>query len=160
MSELDDRDMVAERLDRHLRARLIDYLQNRVGDHSELAKEMVSARAWAAREFEAYRDRWDVLLEVLEDSRLVPAKADQVDLLTDRESSILAALVIRSEESSELRPRDLAEKLGMSDRSVDNYLRRMEKAGLVVRHRVPGKRAVLVFPTRKAVELADQLALE
>lgn len=153
----DDRQQAVERLDRYLRARLLAYLQNREGERAQLAKALVAARTWAVREVETHRDRWSLLLEVLEDSRRVASRAEQVELLTNRESSILAKLVIGASESSGMRPRDLAARLGTSEQNVNNYLRRMEEEGLVVRHRAPGQRAVLVFPTRKAIDLAEQL---
>lgn len=153
----DDPGQTAEHLDRYLRARLLDFLQNREGERGELSKALVGARNWAVRQKLDYRDRWSLLLEVLEDSRSVPAKVEQLDLLTDRETSILAQLVISSEKTSGARPKDLAKTLKTSEQNVNNYLRRMQKAGLVVRHRMPGQRAVLVFPTRKAIRLAEQL---
>jgi DNA-binding MarR family transcriptional regulator len=152
----DDREQAVERLDRYLRARLLAYLQNRDGERAQLAKALVAARTWAVREVETHRDRWSLLLEVLEDSRRVASTAEQVELLTDRESSILTKLAIGASESSGLRPKDLAARLGTSEQNVNNYLRRLETAGLVVRHRAPGQRAVLVFPTRKALDLADR----
>ena len=155
----EDREQAAEQLDRYLRVRLLEFLQNRQGERAELSKALLAARTWAVREVEAYRERWSLLIEVLEGSRRVPSRAEQVELLTDRESSILAQLVLGSKGTSGLRPKDLADRLETSEQNVNNYLRRMEKAGLVARHRMPGQRAVLVFPTRQGIESAERLEL-
>lgn len=148
-----------KRLDRYLRARLIEFLQNREGDRSELADALLDARTWAAREHTDHVERWSLFLEILEKSRNIPSTVEQVDLLTDTEAAILAQLVIDTEDLNQLRPKDLAERLGKSEQNVNNYLRRMEEAGLVSRHRVPGKRTVWVFATHKAVQLAEKLGL-
>lgn len=161
--ETGDRDYAVERLDRYLRSALLDFLQNRKGDRNELGNALLAARQWALRDkLELFGNRWSFLLELLEDSRQIPARAEQHALLTDRESSILRELVrtaVLAEAACDLRPKDLAGILKTSEQNVNNYLRRLENQGLLVRHRAPGQRAVVVFPTRLGLELAHQLKL-
>ncbi len=148
----------AQQLDRYLRARLLEFLQSRRGDRDELEEAFMAARTWAVRTVTDYRQRWEIFLEILSDSEQVESAVEQIKLLTDRESEILLE-ILDSEQMFELRPSDLAKRLKLSDQNVNNYVRRLERAGLVTRQRLKKRGLTFISPTARAFELADQLKL-
>lgn len=145
-------------LDRTLRLRLLELLQDRQGDAAELARALVEAADWAARaEAVGWRERWRGLLELLRDGERMPSIAREAEALLAEPGGWPATFLRRlAEWGSPARPGALAQVTGLTQSHVSNVLGRLERAGLVVRRRGPG-RAVLVLLSARGRRLAALL---
>lgn len=153
------REEIVDQLDRYLRAKVLAFLQSRSGDRDDLERALSRAHSWARREKRDEAASWQTLIGLLLDSRRVASRLEQMDLLTERASSILFSVIEAGEAAgpSGVRPKELAAKAETSEQNVNNYLRRLEKNGLVSRFRPEGSRATYVFATARGKELAEQL---
>lgn len=158
-SEGPRREEIVNQLDRYLRAKVLAYLQSRSGDRKDLERALSRAHSWARREKRGEAASWQTLIGLLLDSRRVASRLEQMDLLTERASSILFSVIEAGAAAgpSGVRPKELAARAETSEQNVNNYLRRLEKNGLVSRFRPEGSRATYVFATARGKELADQL---
>ncbi len=148
---------VWEALDGCLRWFLITYLQDRRGEVAELRKALVEAASWARSEDrKPWCDSWPYLIGLLHDAETTPAIANDLRALespTERAAELLAVLLDREDP---MRPRELAEALGMSKQQVSNLTRELESADLIVRYKYHG-RARWVQATPRALRLAPYI---
>jgi len=151
-------DAAVAALDRHLRWRLIRYLQDRHGDLDDLRRALIAAVRWARRQQLAPWDgRFTWMLELLRAARRSPSVAADLELLLEpgcRAAEVLALLAARDEA---LRPKTIAEELGLSKQQVSNLLRQLDERRLAARTSVRGGRAVWVTATARGIEAAARL---
>lgn len=145
-----------EALDRHLRWCLLDHLQNRSGNETELGEALLQAFYWAEREErEPWATRWPYLLEILRDAERQPALASELRAVGP-EGRTAEVLKILADHPKPLRPTDLVKLTGLSIQQISNLGRKLESAGLIVRHSAGGKATWLV-PTGRGFKLAELL---
>jgi len=150
-------DEVWESLDRCLRWHLLTYLQERTGKAAELRDALLGAADWADQEERSpWRHRWPYLLEILRDGERLPSTAEAVQALAGPEGRAAQLLALLVDHDGPIRPSEVAEKLGMSPQQVTNLGRKLEEAGLVVRHKAKG-RATWLFATARGLALAEHL---
>ncbi len=150
-------DEVWETLDRCLRWHLLTYLQERSGKVTELRDALLDAADWADQEERSpWRHRWPYLLEILRDGERLPSTAEAVQALAGPEGRAAQLLAFLVDNDDPIRPGEISERLGMSPQQVTNLGRKLEEAGLVVRHKARG-RATWLFATARGLALADHL---
>jgi DNA-binding MarR family transcriptional regulator len=143
-----------ERLDRYLRWRTLEYLQNREGDVAELRRALATAVRWArSSDRRPHSDTWAYLMELLQDAEAVASQAEELAAVEGRAAELLRVVAAHG---ASMRPRDLREQLGISDQHVNNLVRKLECSRLVVRQRRAG-RATFIFPTARGVAMARSL---
>ena len=145
-----------EALDLHLRWCLVDHLQNRSGNENELGNALLEAFYWAEREErEPWVTRWPYLLEILRDADRQPALASELRAVGP-EGRTAEVLKILADHPKSLRPTDLVKLTGLSIQQISNLGRKLESAGLIVRHS-PGGKATWLIPTERGFKLAELL---
>ncbi len=146
-------------LDRCLRSHLLAYLQERTGDAQELREALLEAADWA-REMERspWQHNWPYLLGILRDGERLPSTATGIDALDRPEGLAARMLALLVENQEPMRPKELAEQLGLKAPHVSNLGKKLEDAGLIFRQKAKG-RATWLFATPRGRRLAPVLPL-
>jgi len=148
---------VYEALDRALRWHLLRYLQERLGELSELRRALIQAADWAGRERQPLWDeRWAYLLELLRDAGRQPATAVDLQMLEAPVGRAAEVLAFLAESERPLRPSEVAERLKTSLQHVRNLIAKLESADLVVRRKGEG-RSTWIFTTPRGQRLSRLL---
>ncbi len=152
-----DREQAWDALDRCLRWHLLTYLQDRSGEAAELREALLEAADWARQEQRMpFQHNWPYLLELFRDGERLPSTAAGLGALKSPEGRAAQLLALLVESEDPMRPGALAERLGLSPQQVANLGRRLEEAGLIVRHKAKG-RATWLFATPRGLDLASHL---
>jgi DNA-binding MarR family transcriptional regulator len=139
-----------EALDRCLRHRLLELLRGhgRTGS-KRLRRALLAACRWSeAEEKTDWHRNWTYLLELLRDADSMPSLAGDLEALGRLEGRAAGILRLLVDRGRPLRPKEVAESLGLSPQQVSNVCRRLDERDLLVRRKGEG-RATWMFPTAR-----------
>jgi DNA-binding MarR family transcriptional regulator len=143
-------------LDLYLRSRLVDYLQNRRGQRRELetalhkAVDAARRRGWSRQQI-----CWTYFFELLETGARLTSRAESLQAITGRAREVLTTLTAARE--APLQHKELAQRVGITESHLGNLLSGLCAAGLVVRQKLPGTKAVWLVITFEGLELIEKL---
>jgi len=139
-----------EALDRCLRQRLLELLRGHGRtDSKRLRRGLLTACQWAeAKERSRWHENWVYLLELLRDADSMPSLAGDLEMLGSLQGRAAGILRLLVDRDRPLRPKEVAESLGLSPQQVSNVCRRLDERDLLVRRKGEG-RATWIFPTAR-----------
>lgn len=146
-----------EALDRSLRWHLLTYVQDRTGELGALRRALLEATDWARKEEASpWGERWQHLLELLRDAESLPSAAGDLALLMAPKGRAAELLAYLAEAEDPVRPSDAAEALGITPQHLSNLSRKLDDAGLIVKHRTDG-RATWLYVAPRGLRIARSL---
>jgi len=141
---------VWEALDRCMRQRLLELLRGHGMTESKgLRRALLTASQWAEAEGrDGWHRNWVYLLELLRDADSMPSLAGDLEVLGSLQGRAAGILRLLVDRDRPLRPKEVAESLGLSPQQVSNVCRRLDERDLLVRRKGEG-RATWIFPTAR-----------